>query len=185
MSVSVYNFFNTNHRARWTEFDDEIQITDEQWKKELADSEKSGLIPDLEHDIYVREGYGALVGICPNNCSTLEQLFNYSKYDMNRKIAGKPTLLSFLSEVLDRISYVPGCGFFFRDSNDYYGYKKKSEKEGMDLVIGPGGYIQGYYWEKGVYCQNYKQLLGINRENNTKKKRLLQKQPNFSIKANE
>ncbi len=181
MSVNVYDFKNTNHRARWN-FDYEMQITDEQWEEELADSEKSGLIPDLEHNIYVREGYGALVGICPNNCSTLEQLFNYSKYDRNRKIAGKPTLLSFLSEVLDRISYVPGYGFLFIDSiDDYFGYKRKSEK-GMDLVIGPGGYFQGDYFEKAVYCQNYKQLLGINRENNTKKKIL---KPNFSIKENE
>ena len=164
------SFINVNNKMRWTEFDFEIQITDEQWKKELADSEKSGLILDLEHDIYIREGYGALVGGCPKNCSTLEQLFNYTKYDINRKIAGKPTLRSFLSEIRDRFVYIPGCGFTLLEFNDYYGYKKKAEEEGMDLVIGPGGYIEGNYYEKAVYCRNYKELLRIPEETIQKKR---------------
>jgi hypothetical protein len=174
--MSVYSFVNTNHRARWTDFDDEIQISFDQWKRELTMSAKSGLIPDLSNNIYVREGYGALVGWCPDNCSTLKQLFNYTKDDKFLEVAGSPNLKELLlklfllitrGELFEEISYrmldlaatiISGEKI---EDDDYFGYKKKVIEEGMDLVIGPGGYVEGDIWDKAVYCRNYKQVLGI------------------------
>lgn len=157
--MDVNNFFNTNHRVR-KGFGGpycEIEITDIVWKYEMAESEKSGLFPDLAHNIYVREGFGALVGWCPDNCSTLAQLLNYNPYHRLRKIPDKPTLLELIKEFRIRIA----DNTLFNNPPYYNTYKKKFEKDGMDLVIGPGGYVEGEYWEKAVYCRNYRELLGI------------------------
>ena len=166
--MNVYSFQNTNHKVRDAWFtNNEMEITDEEWEMQMDESEKSGLIPDFEHNIYVREGYGALVGICPDNCSTLEQLFNYTRYDRIRKVAGKPTLLEYLLEIRVRIKYRE---LFRNFDGDYFGYKEIFEKEGMDLIIGPGGCFEGEYSKKAVYCQNYKKLLRIPEETNIRSK---------------
>lgn len=40
---------------------------------------KSGFVPDIENDLYVRPGYGALMFFC-GNCSTFDMLKNDPKY---------------------------------------------------------------------------------------------------------
>ena len=41
----------------------------------------------------------------------------------------------------------------------YYPYYKFMTEDGYDLVIGPGGYIDGVKANKLVYCKNYLDIL--------------------------
>lgn len=110
---------------------------------------------DTENDIYVREGYGAVVGACPDNCENISDVVKFTMYDFNRKKVGESSLVD---KILGRDKY----------TKPYYGYGKLLE-EGYDLLVGPGGAINGQVANKLVYCKNYLDIL--NAENKSNKTR--------------
>lgn len=117
--------------------------------EQLKESIKSGLVPDYEAGIFIKENYGALVGFCPENCITIEDVLGYTQVDFKRKNAGKPTIKGKIRE------FINGDNLPF---NEYFGYKKFVD-EGYDLVIGTGCVVHGQKWPKAVYCRNYEEIL--------------------------
>lgn len=74
------NFASCNTKTRYDDFTYQpLKITDDCYLRELKESVESGLVPVPELDIFVREGYGALVGRCPTECKNLKELFNYKR----------------------------------------------------------------------------------------------------------
>ena len=151
-------FIECSDRIRDDDFFGVYELSDSEYEEQMKKSIESGLIPNYEDDIFVREGYGALVGYCPSNCLTIEDLTIFTVLDFNRKTVGKPTIKEKFREIINRkiFSYEP-----------YYGYKRILE-EGYDLVIGPGGFVNGHNWGKAVYCQNYKDILEKQRKQKRK-----------------
>ena len=131
---------------------EEIFVSKEKHSKDLQQSIKSGLIPDLDLNLFVKSGYGALVGFCPPNCDTIEQLLNYSMHEYSKLN-------------ISQITAVP-------DTLDIFGYKSDIEN-GAELVIGPSCSIRGEIWEKAVYCKNYREMLY--KESNIQKQKMLKK----------
>ena len=131
----------------------DIKVSDQENKNDIMASIASGLVLDEENDLFIKNGYGALVGFCPSNCNTIEELqrTRFSKYiQSDRKVPGHPTLT-------ERIKEMTGPYRIFR--NDvYYGYHRYIE-EGAELVIGPGCSWYGDVSEKAVYCKNYLEML--------------------------
>lgn len=155
-------FINCNDRLR----DDEssygpYEISQEELEKELDESVKSGLLVDYENGIFIKEGYGALVGFCPKNCLTLDDILKYTHNDFNRKVVGKPTFKEKLKEVASRNII----------GNDLYFNYQKLVDEGYDLVIGPGCVVHGQKFDRAIYCQNYKEILENDYESNIKNSR--------------
>lgn len=150
----MLNFIDCNSRFRSDEYTD-VQISEEMMLEQLNESIESGLLPDREAGIFIREGYGALVGFCPDNCETIEDVLEYTLNDWNRKTVGKPTLGEKIREVVngDNLPFEP-----------YYGYSKLVD-EGYDLVLGPGCAVYGQQWNKAVYCRNYEELLENSKSN--------------------
>lgn len=144
------NFFvNCNSKTRFDDFTYmPFEITEECYLRQLKESLESDIVPFPELDVFVKEGYGALVGGCPLECETLEQLFQYN----------------------------PNLSLIERLKNTLTGKKNKSVfgyedyvKEGADLVIGPGCTANGIHYNKAVYCRNYKEMVAkINAQNETK-----------------
>lgn len=127
-----------------------IEVSDQGNYEDIKTAIASGLVLDKENDLFIKEGYGALVGFCPSNCNTIEELIKYTHADFNRKTPGKPTLI-------ERITEMTGPYRIIR--NDvYYGYHHDIE-EGAELVIGPGCSWHGIFPEKAVYCKNYLEML--------------------------
>ena len=151
-------FIDCNSRYRYDDSgsfcEEDIKVSKEVVIKQLNESIDSGLIVDCEAGIFIKEGYGALIGFCPDNCSTIDDVLNYTIPDWERKTAGKPTIKEKIREIKD------GENLPF---DPYFGYKKLVDN-GYDLVIGPGGMVYGERWNKAVYCKNYQTIL--NRENN-------------------
>ena len=141
------HFFSCNDMYKQVPYGNgqEVKISDEQKKNYLEQSIQSGFIVDQENDIYIREGYGAVVGACPDNCNNIADVINFTVYDWNRKKVGHPT---FMQKILGETTKEP-----------YYPYGKFMTEEGYDLVVGPGGYINGEFANKLVYCQNYLDIL--------------------------
>lgn len=146
-SIIKSHFIKCNNRIRDDFF--VYELSDSEYEKQMNESIKSGLIPNYEDDIFVREGYGALVGFCPSNCSTIEDLTNFTVLDFNRNTVGKPTIKEKIKEIVGRNNL--SC-------DPYYNYNRILE-EGYDLVIGPGGFVNGENWDKAVYCRNYEDIL--------------------------
>ena len=142
-------FMDCNSRYRQDDSgsfcEEDIEISKEVLLKQLNESIDSGLIVDCEAGIFIKEGYGALVGFCPDNCSTVSDVINYTIPDWKRKTVGKPTIREKIREIMsgENLPFGP-----------YFGYKEMSES-GYDLVIGPGGMVYGQKWNKAVYCRNY------------------------------
>lgn len=113
-------------------------IMEGKYLSELKESLESGLIPVPELDVFVREGYGALVGRCPSECKTLEQLYQYNPD------------LSIVEKLKNALTGKKNESIF-----DYENYVK----EGADLVIGPGCKVEGLQYDKAVYCRNYKEMI--------------------------
>ena len=147
---------NTRERTRSKYIIDDYKITEKQFFEEMKKSIDSGLLIDIERGIYIKEGYGALVGICPENCHSLEDLFKFTGADFNRKIVtGKPqTRREWKADVDATVG--PYCKIQLPPR--FY-YKHLAEEDGYDLVIGPGGSVKGVTWNKAVYCRNYLQIL--------------------------
>lgn len=141
------HFANCNDRLRYDGFSD-YKVSEEQFLRELKESIDSGLIPDQERGIFIKEGYGALVGFCPENCHSIEDVISYSSADWNRQTVGKPTIGERAREVINGEL----------TDNTYFGYKN-IVKEGYDLIIGPGCSVYGQQWGKAIYCRNYQQIL--------------------------
>lgn len=118
-----------------------------EYLENLKKSIESGLEPDENLDIFVKVGYGALVGFCPSSCETIDQLLNYSFNNSNN---------------VNKNSNIP----------DYFGYKGDISS-GADLVIGPGCSVRGKTWEKAVYCRNYKEILMKNEFDKNPKQNIL------------
>ncbi len=128
----------------------DIKVSDQENKKDIMASIASGLVLDEENDLFIKNGYGALVGFCPSNCNTIEELIKYTHADFERKTPGHPTLT-------ERIKEMTGPYRNIRN-NVYYGYHHYIE-EGAELVIGPGCSWHGIVSEKAVYCKNYLEML--------------------------
>ena len=154
----MYNFIDCNSSFRKYDSAASGYISEEVFLRQLQDSVESGLIPDREKGIFIREGFGALVGWCPENCKTIEDAINYSTADFNRKTVGKPTVKEKISE------------FIHNDITDnfYFNYNKMLQ-DGYDLVIGPGCSVYGEKWGKAIYCRNYEEIL--NRPESNQKSR--------------
>lgn len=127
----------------------DYEVSEEIMLRQLRDSIESGLIPDRELGIFIKEGYGALVGCCPANCSSIEDALNYTCLDFNRKSAGRTTIKERLREFMDRDNFPVA---------PYFGYQQLVN-EGYDLVIGPGCEVYGEHWDKAIYCRNYIEIL--------------------------
>ena len=144
----MLHFIDCNSRVRFEDIFN-FEITEETLEKQLSESIESGLMPDRENGIFLKDGYGALVGFCPNNCSTIDEAIKYTLLDKKRKTVGKPTAMERIREV------ITGENLPFDVPYDpYYGYHKLIE-EGYDLVVGPGCVVNGQQWEKAIYCRNY------------------------------
>lgn len=126
------------------------EITEEEMLKNLKQSIESGLMLDEDAGIFIKEGYGALVGGCPSNCSTIDDAIKFTMADYDRKIVGKPTVKEKLTEIMNRDTHL------FTDP--IFEYKELIEK-GYDLVLGPGCVVNGKIWDKAVYCRNYEEIL--------------------------
>lgn len=150
----MLHFMDCNSRFRFDEMHD-FEITEEMMLEQLNESMESGLILDRETGIFIRDGYGALVGFCPENCSTIEDVLKYTLLDWNRKVVGKPTVKEKIREVMngENLPFDP-----------YYEYHKLVD-EGYDLVLGPGCAVYGQQWSKAVYCRNYEQILENSKSN--------------------
>lgn len=141
------HFFSCNSRYVQVPYGDgqEVVVSEKTKNEYLKQSIQSGFIIDQENDIYIRKGYGAVVGACPDNCNTINDVLNFTVFDWNRKKVGHPTLKQrLLGEVT---------------TDPYYPYNKFMTEDGYDLVIGPGGYIDGIKVNKLVYCKNYLDIL--------------------------
>ena len=135
-------------------------VSDEQHLKELKESIESGLIVDEENKVFVKEGYGALVGKCPDNCNSMEDLLSFSSYDRDRKAVGKPTISERMKEKLKELKGE------YNLENYYAGFQMLID-EGYDLVVGPGCSFYGNKVEKAIYCRNYQEM--IEKENSRSK----------------
>lgn len=142
--------------GRCSTLEDCYKITEEEYLDQLLKSYKSGLVADGDKGIYLKEGFGALVDFCPDNCSTLEELLNFTASDFYRE---KPTGIPITKKVWearygkDR-TYLDGL-----QDGLYFNYKSLVEENGYDLVIGPSCSVYGQFWNKGVYCKNYQAIL--------------------------
>ena len=141
------HFADCNSKLRYDGFSD-YEVSEEQFLRELKDSIDSGLIPDQERGIFIKEGFGALVGFCPDNCYSMEDVLSYSSADWHRQTVGKPSIGERAREVINGEL----------TDNNYFGYKKMVQ-EGYDLVLGPGVKVYGQQWGKAIYCKNYQQIL--------------------------
>lgn len=148
---------NTRYRNYGTETD--IEISEEMMKEQLEESIKSGLIVDQERNIFIKEGYGALVGICPENCATLNDALKYTANDFDRATVGRPTMKQKIQEIVSG-------NYLLTDP--YFPYQKLIDK-GYDLVLGPGCMVYGQKWIKAIYCQNYEEILENNKTNSMSK----------------
>lgn len=83
---------NTRYKYSGTDTMPDVEIPEEMILKQLEESVKSGLLVDQERGIFIKEGYGALVGICPENCATLDDALKYTADDFDRTIVGRPTM---------------------------------------------------------------------------------------------
>ena len=149
------HFINSNSKSRNDEHGN-YEISETDFLKELKQSIESGLVVDSETGIFIRKGYGALVGVCPSNCNTIQELINYTYNDFHRKKVGKPTLMEKLHEIKNDSTIM---------TSPHFGYKEYMD-EGYDLVIGPGCYVNGEKWEKAVYCKNYLEIMEREKQNN-------------------
>ena len=131
-----------------------VYISEELVLKQLQDSVKSGLIPDRESGIFLRDGYGALVGVCPANCKTIKDVLKHSTADFRRKMAGKLTIREKIREFINQDL----------TDNIYFNYKEMVE-DGYDLVIGPGCNVHGQQWPRAIYCRNYEEILNQSKSN--------------------
>ena len=127
---------------------DLIELEEDTYLNELKESVESGLVPIPELDLFVREGYGALVCGCPEKCKTLEQFLNYRKKDMFFDLRDPK-------------------GFFVGEK--IYGDYSKDIEEGAELVIGPGCKVLGNTLSKAIYCKNYEEMLMKQNQNNKKR----------------
>lgn len=142
------NFVDCNSDFRFDGVND-YQISKEEMLKQLNESIESGLVVDQELGVFIKNNYGALVGFCPENCSTINDVLKYTLLDFDRKIVGKPTAKEKIKGLFDS-----------KDSlyDPYFGYQKLVE-DGYDLVIGPGCVVYGEHWDKAIYCRNYEEIL--------------------------
>ncbi len=152
----MLHFMDCNSKIRFDfEIMNDSEISEEMMQKQLNESIESGLIADREAGIFIRDGYGALVGFCPENCSTIEDVLKFTLLDWNRKTAGKPTLKEKIREI------IKGNNFPF---DPYYEYQELVD-EGYDLVLGLGCAVYGQQWGKAVYCRNYDEILEKSKSN--------------------
>lgn len=147
------HFMDCNSNIRYDGISDYC-ASEELILRQLEESTKSGLVPNRELGIYTRDGYGALVGYCPDNCISLEDVVNYTYQDFGRETVGKPTIKEKIKEVVNRDG-IP--------ADSYFGYKSLIA-DGYELIIGPGCDVNGEHWNKAIYCRNYEEIL--NRDNN-------------------
>ena len=141
-------FVDCNSRLRFDGFSN-VEASEEMMLKQLNESIESGLVVDREAGIFIRDGYGALVGYCPENCSTIEDALKYTFLDRNRKVVGKPTVGEKIREIISGYNL---------QSDPIYAYQKLVD-EGYDLVLGPGCAVYGEQWSKAIYCRNYDEIL--------------------------
>ena len=150
---------NTNYRYSGLDTRPDMEISEEMVLKQLNESVESGLVADRERGIFIREGYGALVGICPENCTTLDDVLKFTSNDFNRGVIGKPTIKEKLKEVITGNHLL---------KDPYFSYQKLVD-EGYDLVLGPGCMVYGQQWNKAIYCRNYEEILENNKVNEIKR----------------
>ena len=174
------NFVDCNSKTRLimleaTAIDDIIEISEKQFIEELEKSIASGLIPDLEKGIFVREGYGALVGEVPSNCKNLEELLKFTEDDFGRKVVtGKPETIEEWRKkwgYSKDVAKAMQMSFPFIEAQSpplFHHYNHLISEKGYDLVIGPGCSVHGETWGRAVYCRNYLQVLDDEREGQNK-----------------
>ncbi len=165
--ISMLKFINCNSNPRFDGAMD-FRAPESIMLEQLNESIESGLIPNHEQGIFIRYGYGALVGFCPENCTTIEDALRFTFADFNRKVVGRPTIKERICELIN--------GDYLL-TNPYFGYAKMVE-EGYDLVLGPGCVVYGEKWSKAIYCRNYDEIL----ENSNKKNKIYQRNNKRKIK---
>ena len=180
----MVNFVNCNSRIR-EDLDcfgipgTDYKLTEKQYLEELRLSIESGLLPDIEKDIFIREGHGALVGYCPDNCHTLEELLKYTSSDSNRqKVTGAPLTKKEWKDI-----YGTTSTYSELQLEPYFPYRRYVSENGYDLVIGPGAFVNGQTFNKAVYCRNYLNIIEFQRlQKELEGKGLEQKVKVFSLK---
>lgn len=141
------NFINCNSRTRYDRVvHNPYVIMEEKYLRELKESIESGLIPNTELDLFIMDGYGALVGPCPLRCQSLKQLFKYTP-----DLSMREKLISILDGTKPEKTY--------SHYEEYY-------NEGAQLVIGPGCKVNGMEYEKAIYCKNYQEMIEKNKIKN-------------------
>lgn len=184
--MNIYNnyFINCNSKNRYNPIS-VYTINETEWNKQINESENSGLKPIYEKNIFVKDGYGALVGYCPENCQTIDELINYTWQDFHRNTPGNPTFTEKYAEILYLINlkmkYYGSIkkGIFGKNDQWIFDYSENSktknlklfiydelQKNGYKLIIGPGCYANGILYNKAIYCENYDEII----DNNLKSK---------------
>ena len=108
----------------------------------LNKSRESGLIPDIENNVYVRAGYGALISPVHFHLPM--------KLNKNKEITTEQLIKEIGKEKREYIMYKNLFEFF--------------NVAGLEVSIGPGGYLdEGYHPNHSLYCSNYMDI--INRYN--------------------
>ncbi len=141
-------FVDCNSNFRFNGVTD-YRVSEDVLTRQLDESIESGLIVDRDLGVFIRDNYGALVGFCPDNCMTIEDVLKFTLVDWHRKVVGKPSIKEKIREIKDgdNLPYGP-----------YFGYDKLVDA-GLDLVVGPGCTVFGEHWNKAVYCRNYEEIL--------------------------
>lgn len=102
-----------------------------------------------QRGLFIRKGYRAILGYCPEKCEIIEELLIFSFNDFKRKSICKPTIIERIREHLDQMQY---------ENSPHYDYKEYFAQD-YDLIIGSGGVVNGETWKKAVYCRNYEEIL--------------------------